>query len=195
MSINTEKEKLRRHFKSVRKSIVDKSQLDEKLFENLKSHVDFSEYKSVIVYVSFGIEVDTLKLIAHLCSLGISVYAPKCYPEDKSMRFFKVDGLESLIHGAYNILEPVENPQNELLDFSSCLCIVPALAFDGLGYRLGWGGGYYDRFLSQHGDIFKLGITYETCIVDTIPRDNFDISVDMVLTEKKYITIGGQDEE
>jgi 5-formyltetrahydrofolate cyclo-ligase len=69
------------------------------------------------------------------------------------------------------------------------------LAFDGLGYRLGWGGGYYDRFLSQHGDIFKLGITYETCIVDTIPRDNFDISVDMVLTEKKYITIGGQDEE
>lgn len=194
MDINTEKEVLRENFKIIRKSLKNKITLDNLIFRNLISHIDFSKYKSVIVYVSFGVEVDTLNLIEYLRSNNISIYSPKCYVEDKSMRFFNIDDKNSLVKGAYGILEPLENPLNELTDFSNCLCIIPALSFDDFGYRLGWGGGYYDRFLSHHYDIFKVGIVYSSCLSDILPKDHFDISVDMVLTEKKILLFGGNDE-
>ena len=66
------------------------------------------------------------------------------------------------------------------------LCIVPALAYDAQGNRLGYGGGFYDRFLSGK-EIFKLGITYEACLRTELPSENYDIAVDAVITEKNII--------
>lgn len=194
MDINAEKNALRQHFKSVRKSLTNKIDLDNLILDNLIKHIDFNKYQSVIVYVSFGIEVDTLKLIEYLRVKNVKIYSPKCYTQDRSMRFFNINDENSLTKGAYGILEPIENPLNELTDFSNSLCIIPALSFDNLGYRLGWGGGYYDRFLSLHKDIFKLGLVYTSCLTNTLPRDNFDISVDMVLTEKNIFLVGGYNE-
>lgn len=187
MDIDIEKNFLREKFKNVRKSFNDKETLDSLIFKSVVNHIDFSEYKSVMVYVSFGIEVDTLNLIEYLKDKNILTYSPKCYVRGRSMRFFNVNDKDSLVKGAYGILEPLDVPSNELVDFSKSLCIVPALAFDKLGYRLGWGGGYYDRFLSCHRDIFKLGITYSSCLCDALPKGQFDIPMDMVLTEKNII--------
>ncbi|MGN1412184.1 MAG: 5-formyltetrahydrofolate cyclo-ligase [Oscillospiraceae bacterium] len=186
MNINDRKKLLREDFKNIRKSLDNKSDLDNQIFENLIKSVDFSKFKSVIVYVSFGLEVDTLALIEYLRERNVDVYSPRCYIQDKSMKFFNINKENSLVKGAYNILEPVENSSNELIDFSESICIVPALSFDRFGYRLGWGGGYYDRFLALHKDIFKLGLVYSSCLSDTLPKDDYDISVDMVLTEKIY---------
>ncbi len=204
MSLDNEKNLLRAKYKDIRKSLLNeitpnlqsrKSILDKAIFENLINNVDFKKYKSVLCYVSFGIEVDTLSLIEYLNSNGISVYAPKCYRLDSSMRFFQINGVQSLVGGEYKgILEPIEDTSNELLDFSNCLCVVPALAFDINGYRLGWGGGYYDRFLSKNRNVSTVGLVYSSCITDAIPKDNYDISVDFVISEKNILLCGGTNE-
>ena len=203
MSITNEKNLLRANYKDIRKSlkettingINEKKQLDKKVFENLINSMDFKRYNAILCYVSFGIEVDTHLLIEYLHNNGIPVYAPKCYQNDKSMRFFAINGLNNLVTGEYKgILEPQEDTSAELTNFSNCLCIVPALAFDINGYRLGWGGGYYDRFFHKNRDIFKVGITYNSCIAENIPKDCFDISVNMVVTENNILLCGGYNE-
>lgn len=201
MSIINEKNLLRVKYKDIRKSLIrettlngtsKKSILDVQVFKNLVTNVDFKKYKSILVYVSFGMEVDTHTLIDYLRECNISIYAPKCYKIDSSMRFFAINDIQNLIHGQYKgILEPVEDSNIELVDFSNCLCIVPALAFDTNGYRLGWGGGYYDRFLNSNKDIFKVGLAYNSCIVKNIPTDVYDISVDLVVTENNILLCGG----
>ena len=111
------------------------------------------------------------------------------------MRFFQINGVQSLVGGEYKgILEPIEDTSNELLDFSNCLCVVPALAFDINGYRLGWGGGYYDRFLSKNRNVSTVGLVYSSCITDAVPKDNYDISVDFVISEKNILLCGGTNE-
>lgn len=201
MSIINEKNLLRVKYKDIRKSLIrettlngesQKSILDVQVFKNLVANVDLKKYKSILVYVSFGMEVDTHTLIDYLRELNISIYAPKCYKIDSSMRFFAINDIQNLIHGQYKgILEPVEDSNIELMDFSNCLCIVPALAFDTNGYRLGWGGGYYDRFLNSNKDIFKVGLAYNSCIAENIPTDVYDISVDLVVTENNILLCGG----
>lgn len=204
MSIDSEKNLLRATYKDIRKSLlkettlnleIKKHSLDRQIFKNLVSNVDFNKYKSILCYVSFGIEVDTLSLIEYLTKNGIHVYAPKCYRENNCMKFFKIDSIQSLVYGEYkNVLEPIEDTSNELTDFSNCLCIVPALSFDTLGYRLGWGGGYYDRFFRANKNIFKVGLVYSSCIADTLPRDRYDISVDLVVSEENILLCGGTNE-
>lgn len=204
MNLTDEKNFLRTKYKDIRnvlkketitENITKKSALDRDIFENLIHHIDFRNYKSILCYVSFGIEVDTRMLIDYLQEKNMPLYAPKCYTHDKSMRFFSINNTDSLISGEYKgILEPIEDTSNELLDFSNCLCIVPALAFDNQGYRLGWGGGYYDRFLASNSDIFKVGLTYNSCMTETIPKDIYDISVDIVVTEKNILLFGGTNE-
>ncbi|MCD7799691.1 MAG: 5-formyltetrahydrofolate cyclo-ligase [Ruminococcus sp.] len=204
MNVTNEKNLLRNKYKDIRKSYLQevtsnhesrKTVLDRQILKNLVDHVNFKQYKAVLCYVSFGIEVDTLRLIEHLVNDGISVYAPKCYRCNNSMRFFAIDGVDSLIYGEYKgILEPIEDESTELTDFSNCLCIVPALSFDVLGYRLGWGGGYYDRFLCANKNIFKVGLVYNTCISDTLPKDIHDVSVDLVVSEENILLCGGTNE-
>jgi 5-formyltetrahydrofolate cyclo-ligase len=112
------------------------------------------------------------------------------------MRFFAVDGLDGRVYGEYRgILQPVEDTSRELTDYSDCLCVVPALAFDTQGYRLGWGGGYYDRFFEAYPSIFKVGLAYSSSTTRTpIPRDGHDVPVDVVVTDKSIVLCGGRDE-
>jgi 5-formyltetrahydrofolate cyclo-ligase len=203
MSITVEKNLLRTHYKEVRKSLManamngttQKSLLDEGVFNSLVNHVDFRQYRAVLCYVSFGIEVDTHRLIDYLNSIGVPVYAPKCYKSDSSMKFFAIDGVESLTYGEYKgILEPLEDESKRLTNYDDCLCIVPALAFDRDGQRLGWGGGYYDRLFSVQSNLLRVGITYSNCLCERMPIDCFDIPMDMVVTEKNILFCGGNNE-
>jgi 5-formyltetrahydrofolate cyclo-ligase len=197
MSIVSDKNILRGKYKGIRKSYSEeyKSNLDGLLLKNLTQHLDFNSYSAILCYVSFGIEVDTLKLIHYLRDNNIPTYAPKCYKNDSSMRFFAINSVDSLTYGEYKgILEPKEDPSTELTDFNNCLCVVPALSFDKQGYRLGWGGGYYDRFLSANPSVHTVGLTYSACMAETLPKDGYDISVDLVVTENNIITCGGTNE-
>ena len=99
------------------------------------------------------------------------------------MEFFFINSLDELQPGAFGVLEPDPSIHEKLADLSSGLCLVPAFSYDWQGYRLGYGKGYYDRFLSRFGgDI--IGICYSDCVQRSLPHGRFDRPVDLLVTEK-----------
>lgn len=197
MNVIEQKDTLRQYYKNVRKALSkeEKHGLDLKVFNNLVDTLNLEQYSSILCYVSFGLEVDTNMYIKRLIDSGLPLYVPKCYTDDRSMKFFRLNTLKRLVTGAYNILEPIQDTHSIILqDYSNSICIVPALSFDTNGYRLGWGGGYYDRFLGSNQNVYTVGICYDCCITDSIPKDQYDVHVDMVLTENNIYLTGGNNE-
>ena len=143
--------------------------------------------RTVMTYVSVGTEVATRDLIPQLLSLEKVILIPYCQGMD--LRLFRLRSLEELLPGTLGIPEPPPELQNDVQrrgrpeDID--LVLIPGLAFDRHGNRLGQGKGYYDRFLmSLRPAAFKLGLAFECQIVDDLPRTPHDAPVDAVLTEK-----------
>lgn len=138
------KSALRRELIARRKAMdVDvKSAWDSDIFEQLKPFLDSAG--SVFTYVSTEIEVDTRRLIAYCFERGISVAAP--VSGDTELTFYYISRSDDLIPGRFGIDEPKHN--RIAIANERTLCVVPALCADGDGFRLGYGRGYYDRFLS-----------------------------------------------
>ena len=163
---------LRRNMeKSVRKDI------DEKIYNNLIKLDCVRTRRIFLVYASSPDEVDTRRFISELLMNGKTVAVPKCV--GKEMRFLVIDSLDTLVKSRFGVDEPAFG--DEITVFSDTVCIVPALRFDKNGYRLGWGGGFYDRFLANYDGI-PIGICYESCCGE-VPKDEYDIAADIVITE------------
>jgi 5-formyltetrahydrofolate cyclo-ligase len=102
------------------------------------------------------------------------------------MEFYRIQSTDDLSVGSYGILEP--DGSSEMYSGGALsLCVVPALSYDFSGYRLGFGKGYYDRFLADF-DGEKVGLCYESCLIRSLPHDDFDICADWLVTENKFIT-------
>ena len=154
--------------------------LDEKIYNILKGIDGILNYDAYLIYASSAIEVDTRAFIGYLLLMGKTVAVPKC--EGRNMRFLAISSLSELIRSKFGVDEPIGG--KEITDFNNTICVTPALSFNEKGYRLGYGGGFYDRFFEKYGGI-KLGICYEEFCGD-IPTDKYDIPVDMVVTEKGF---------
>lgn len=140
-------------------------------------------YKSadlLLTYVSVGSEADTRKLIEYSIKKGKRVAVPFC--KGKEMQFYEIGGLDELIEGKFGI--PTVNTGYTLPvnNFENALCIVPGLCFDLYGNRIGYGGGFYDRFLEKH-KVPTAALTYERCICSKIPSDSFDVRINRIITE------------
>ena len=118
--------------------------------------------------------------------MGKACYFPKCYEQSK-MSFFRVYGRDELIADAYNIKAPA-NEKEKYSPLPSDIIIVPAMSYDSNGFRLGYGKGFYDRFLPNFMGT-KIGLCYSDFISLSLPRGRYDISVDIIVTEKKYICL------
>lgn len=154
--------------------------LDERIYNNLKGIKGILDFGAYLIYASSPIEVDTRAFIEYLLSEGKYVAVPKC--EGKDMRFLVISSLSELVKSKFGVEEPIDG--EEITDFSNTLCITPALSFNEKGYRLGYGGGFYDRFFEKYNGI-KLGICYEE-FCGEIPTGEYDIPVDWVVTEKGF---------
>ncbi len=162
-----------------RKLIKNKQILDEKIKNNLLSEEIIRKRKNILVYVSLKDEVDTISLIKELFKLEKNVYVPKVI--GSKIVFYKINSLNELKIGSFNILEPTGNLA---FDNSSDSCIiVPGLLFDNFNNRLGYGKGYYDRFLSNL-DIYKIGICYQEFKVAKLKTLKHDVKMDKVITER-----------
>ncbi len=152
------------------------------LLEKLQSGGYLKDVRTAFVYVSAKNEVSTLPLIAYLLSQNVRVCVPKTFGEG-CMEACLISNLErDLTLGTYGILEPVteEKVMIETID----LVIVPGVAFDKDGNRIGYGAGYYDRFLQRKElprHVRKLGVCYAFQVVDAIVADNTDIPMDEVI--------------
>ena len=154
--------------------------LDERIYNNLKGIEGIFDFDAYLIYASSPIEVDTRAFTRLLLSKGKAVAVPKC--EGKNMRFLLISSLSELIRSKFGVDEPIDG--EEITDFRNTLCITPSLSFNEKGYRLGYGGGFYDRFFEKYDGI-KLGICYEE-FCGMIPTDGYDIPVDTVVTEKGF---------
>lgn len=175
------KKELRKELISRRKN-MDKSYRvisDEMIYNNLKACHEIADASVILTYISTEIEVDTIRFIKKMLGLGKTVAAPRC--EGKNMRFIKISSLDDLKEGAFGIPEP--KGDEEITDFSKGVCITPALSFNENGFRLGYGGGFYDRFFEKFDGI-SVGICYES-FMGEIPLEEFDRPIDILITEKE----------
>lgn len=175
------KSALRRELINKRKALDGnvKSAWDLDIFEQLKPYLNST--KSVFTYVSTEIEVDTRRLIAYCLECGIPVATP--VSGDTKLTFYYISCFEDLIPGRFRILEP-KHDRIAIAD-EHTLCVVPALCADGNGFRLGYGRGYYDRFLGDFRGTSVI-LCYESFRRD-VPRESHDIKADLTIFNRNPI--------
>ncbi len=181
------KEKLRKEIKEKRKKL-SKEEQRKKGKEIKKRLFDLKEYKdakTVLFYVSYNGEVFTHNMIKE-AMINKKVIVPISNKKDKSLILSELKNWDDLKLGSYGILEPRKDKINEVSIDEIDLIIVPGIAFDEKGNRIGHGKGYYDRLL-QKSNAVKIGIAYELQIVDKVPTEENDIPVDIIITEKRTI--------
>jgi 5-formyltetrahydrofolate cyclo-ligase len=148
--------------------------------------------RTVLVYLPFKNEVDTWELIHDLWGRGARTLAPCCRPDcPGEMDVYHFQAVQDLRPGSYAIPEP--DPQRcTLVDPRSCDCILtPGAGFDRQGFRVGFGGGYYDRLLARvRPETRTIGLAYDFQIVDAVPREPHDQSVQVICTDKETIWAG-----
>ena len=175
-----EKKTIRKEFKAKRE-LLKKTDLaaDGIIYNTLINENIFKEAKCIFCYLSFGTEIDTYRIIDHILEAGKKLVVPKCTTAGGDMIAVELKSRDELKDGMYGIKEPVSDIpyDKEGID----LAIIPALAFDTKGFRLGYGKGYYDRFLADT-DMKTIGICHKELLVTKLPHNEFDISVDKVIT-------------
>lgn len=161
----------------------EKKRLDRLLSERFFNLLSFKYASSVILYASLKHEPDTYNIILEALKKGKRVALPRCAADETRMDFFEIKSLDDLISGSYGIMEPDPYKCKKINPYSYDIAVVPALAFDSKGYRIGYGKGYYDRFLGDFKGT-KIGLTYERLIEKNLPRGRYDKRVDIVITER-----------
>ena len=183
-NVKEAKKELRDKYKLLRSEISEseKKALDGAICSHTISLASFRFAETVLMYAPMGSEIDVLPIARYALECGKRVAFPRCNKADHTMDFKYVSSLDELRVGEYSILEPDESAES-VSDFSRSICIVPALVFDRAGFRVGYGKGYYDRFLGGYGES-KLGLVYSDFILDRVPRGRFDRHVDILVSEK-----------
>lgn len=163
----------------------EKARRDELICTAAASLVSFRYAEYVLLYAAMENEIDVYKLAEAALAKGKKVAFPISDKETHTMVYRFVDSLDELTVGTYGILEPpADNPAYDPeTSVGGAVCFVPGLVYDRAGYRLGYGKGFYDRYLSRfHG--CSIGVIYSDYILQSVPRGRYDLSVDILLTEK-----------
>lgn len=190
MGAASEKDELRVRFKAMRTGLgaQERARIDGAIAANVEALEAFAGAEVVCTYLSFGDEVDTRALVERAWAQGKTVALPRVVPGTRVMRWFSVDSLEGLERSPFGVEEPPADLAREvfpaeMIGASGTLALVPGLAFDAAGFRLGYGGGFYDTFLADFpGAIVGLCRTCQLSAVP-LPRGPYDRPVGLVVTE------------
>lgn len=178
------KSELRQKYRSLRQAMPPeiKAQKDDAIAAQVRRLWQYQRNNVLLIYVSTAIEVDTFRIIRQAIEDGKRVAVPRCVPNTRDMEFYYINSTEELAPGMFGVLEPAINPELLYKEKDGGLCIVPAFSYDWHGFRLGYGKGYYDRFLSRfEGNI--VGVCYSECVQRTLPHGRFDRPVELLVTE------------
>lgn len=189
-SVTTKKQSMREECLAARKALTahERSELDGRIIQKLLTTSEYEKASTVLTYVSVSSEVSTRQFIKQALSDGKTVAVPRCLPQHR-LEFVAVTSLEQLVPAPFNLLEPPkELPALTEDTIEASICIVPALLVDIKGYRLGYGAGFYDRFLSTYPGK-KICLAYHSNLSKVVlPHTEFDVAVDMVITESNVLT-------
>lgn len=171
------------------KSMLTKEQILEFsniLYQRLEDIISLDKYDAIYTYISFRDEVQTQRIIEYAFQNKIKIAVPKII--NKRMDFYYINKMEDLETGFYGILEP---RTNYIAKDNHILMITPGLAFDNHCNRIGYGAGYYDKYLveNQHLSIEKVALAYDFQLVDQLDIEPYDIKVDHIITPTMEIHI------
>lgn len=156
---------------------IDQRQLIE---ENLYAQfIRSNEYQSsdvIGITMSHGHEWETRKIIKRALAEGKTVAVPLCHTETKTMSFYKLDKLDDLVNGHFGLMEPNPKVMQRMDHQKVDLLVVPGVAFDTKHYRIGHGGGYYDRFLIEYSGK-TLALLHESQLFPSLPVESYDVPV------------------
>ncbi len=198
---DVEKEKLRAHFVRLRGALeqVDRQKKSQKLadhflhfvmaFQNERMRTEHKDRVLTIgLYSAFRKEADLSETILRLQALGHTVVYPKTDMQSKGLTFFRVFRTEELIVGNYGIYEPAGTTDMMVVPDEIDVVCVPGLAFTRNGIRLGYGGGYYDRFFAyMNKPVLRVGTAYGVQVAQTLPSFRHDVRMDYLLTEEGWM--------
>ncbi len=188
MSDLPSKDALRRRLRQERSQLEAevKRKWDDQLFQHLQGLSVYQQARSVMLYLATAPEVDTWPILDDCWQRGMAVSVPKVLGRQRGMQAQRIDSLQQLRPGVMGIMEPTSGCAVDPVTLD--LVIVPGLAFDQCGYRLGYGAGYYDRFLADVKGA-AVGLVYG-CFVQPLPLDPWDLPVDWMLTENGVLKKG-----
>lgn len=150
---------------------------------NLERIEDYRNAKSIAFYYPIGSEVKTQDLMLKVLSLGKDVLLPKI--QEDELDFRKITDLNSLEKGSFDIMEPKDNcEKSDKID----VIIVPTVGISADGNRLGYGHGYYDRFLAKT-DAVSIALTYEKQIIKSVPSTENDVTINWIVTEDRFFKV------
>lgn len=181
-NLSEKKTELRKKALLFRKNLgeAERSKKSEAIFKKLLALDIVNNCKSLLCYVSCKNEVDTSSILNYCFNNDIKVAVPRCIDGEK-MKFYYIKGKNDLQKGMYGIYEPKKYCK-ECLSDKDCVLIAPALIADEKGFRLGFGKGYYDRFLSD----FKgksIVLVYKQNLIKNLFKNEFDKCCDYVITD------------
>lgn len=182
--------------KEIRKNIIQNRsnltdiQLKDKshhIFENIISLEILRPGMKVLVYMDFRNEVMTEEINKYILNNNITLLLPKVNKKTNTLSIHKVDSLDTLVKSKYGILEP--SSEHESIGYDEIdLILAPGVAFDKDCYRLGYGGGFYDKLISQkRTDVKVVALAFNLQFIDSVPAEQHDKKMDCIVTESKII--------
>jgi 5-formyltetrahydrofolate cyclo-ligase len=185
--LNNEKQKVRKMIKTSLEQLSEEKRVEytQQISAQLFDLVEWKQAKVIGITIAIPPEIPTLHMVEQAWREGKEVVIPKCHPKNKTMQFKKITSFEQLESVYSGLLEPVESTVEIAADRIDLL-IVPGLAFTKEGYRLGFGGGYYDRFLSTYNGS-TIALAYEYQLVEELPVELHDIPVQQIVTNNKVL--------
>ena len=179
-----DKNELRKRYKQLRDT-ADRTDLDGKVFARLCGLDVWQNAAAVFSYVSFGSEVDTMRIIQHALEMGKKTAVPRMMGK-RQMEFVEISSTSALVPNKYGILEPVGG--EVATPKPGDVILVPGLVFSDTMCRIGYGGGFYDVYLSNAQGV-KIGLCYDFQIMNGISAEGHDVPADYVVTDKRVLPI------
>ncbi len=179
-----DKKTLRKNFLKIRGQIPEEARHKKSLIiaEKLFNSEEYKKSGFVFAYSSYGTEAETGDIIKKAFSDGKRIALPVMLEEKGKMAFIEITPKTELVKNKTGIFEPVYDEEKAVTPKKGEVVIVPGAAFTLKGERMGYGGGYYDRYLSRC-EAFKIGICFKEQLAEELPQDCFDIKTDTVITD------------
>lgn len=174
---------------------IEREQWSNKAISYMTKVMESMTISNFLVYIPFRSELNTRSLIEWGWNKGLQVLVPKCDPSQYAMEIYPLHNWDELLRGTYGIEEPDPLRTSALRHHDvPDVIIVPGLAFDRVGGRLGYGRGYYDRYLERlqpyvdpKRSPILIGLGYEMQVVNRVPMDRHDAMLDILVTEKAIV--------
>lgn len=182
----------------IRKSLIAKrmQQTDEEIhvksqqiFNNLKESGITKNKKRIMLYKDFRKEVQTDHIITYLLEEDHEIVLPRVSDNKQTMELYLISGQEDMQCSSYGIMEPIPSAERLVTPDSLDLILSPGVGFTKAGYRIGYGGGFYDKMLVHIKNVFVCALAFDCQIVTDLPIEAHDQKLDMIITESKIYTM------